>query len=78
MLLFMKLVKTKKFKVDRKQLNMFTYKEGKGVVVEGQNMGIVIVRMKSNEARKSQNQIVDYEVLVDMLGLDFFKRIGKC
>ena len=59
-------------------MNIFTYKEGVGATVEGDQFSVVNVRLKSNEARKLQNVVIDYEVLVDMLGVDFFKRLGKC
>lgn len=80
MLLFLKKVKAKKMKVDRKQLNIFTYKEtsDEKSIDSGNGKVIIQVRLKSNEARKAINNVNDYEVLVELLGLDFFKRLGKC
>jgi hypothetical protein len=81
MLLFLREVKANKNKVDRKQLNKFTYKERNTKEFRGVENTETMkydVRIKSSEAKRSENTIIDYQFIVDMLGLDFFKRLGKC
>lgn len=51
-------------------------KEEKSFEIEGDNIGITMVRLKSSEARGSKI-VTDYEFLIDMVGVDFFKKIGK-
>jgi hypothetical protein len=51
-------------------------KEEKSFEIEGDNIGITMVRLKASEARGSKI-VTDYEFLTDMVGVDFFKKIGK-
>jgi hypothetical protein len=70
------LVKYKKYKVDRKALFLFSFKEESVHDAEEGTQGLISVTMKSSESRKEANQVSDYEVLLEILGIDIFKKLG--
>lgn len=54
----------------------FVLKEEKGFEMEGENFGVTSVRLKLSEARNNK-LVTDYAFLVDMVGVDFFRRLGR-